>query len=290
MALAMDTTTRLQRKLWEGHVPVVFSLHASDVTTLHAPRPFYAMVPRVSYLIAQTRAVLEYFRDAAPPIAGIPGNAVWFEADGRPLRWHLPFGLLFDLHHASTTRATSSDGAALPWKVVVHFSKFPADQLLPCENEKTMEMHFMHSLKQATFLRTGSTKLIMAMSEAQQTLIWTSLLQNDLPSYLQATQELQIASSETLKSTLRLVPLRLYVEDEPTLQLPVAPRDSDDKHKTLGDVLSTVLPDLFAGEPQRLVVTHGIVVPLHVPVLALYQSFAYPDGFLHVAIINKSTP
>ncbi|GLE06593.1 hypothetical protein PINS_up015987 [Pythium insidiosum] len=200
------------------------------------------------------------------------------------------------MHHATTTRTTSSDGAALPWKIVVHFSKFPADQLLSCENETAMEMHFMHSLKQATFLRTGSTKLIMGMSEAQQTLIWTSLLQNDLPSFLKATRELQVASSTSLQSTLRLVPLRLYIDDEPMLQLPVAPRDSDEKDKSLGDVLASVLPDLFTATPaaptdaQRVLVTHGVVVPLHVPILALYQSFAYPDGFLHVAVINNTTP
>lgn len=31
----------LDQRLWHGHIPVVFSLHPSEVTTLHAPRPFY---------------------------------------------------------------------------------------------------------------------------------------------------------------------------------------------------------------------------------------------------------
>lgn len=31
----------IDQRLWYGRVPVVFSLHPSEVTTLHAPRPFY---------------------------------------------------------------------------------------------------------------------------------------------------------------------------------------------------------------------------------------------------------
>lgn len=31
----------VRERLWAGAVPVVFSLDASEVTTLHTPRPFY---------------------------------------------------------------------------------------------------------------------------------------------------------------------------------------------------------------------------------------------------------
>lgn len=91
-----------------------------------------------------------------------------------PLHWHLPFGLLRDL-----LCGPGADGALnLPWALTVHFWGFPSDVLLPCDNEQSVESHFMHSLKQATFLRMGSTKAVMALPEAQQTQIWTSISQS----------------------------------------------------------------------------------------------------------------
>ncbi|TMW59415.1 hypothetical protein Poli38472_004484 [Pythium oligandrum] len=281
-----ETTTTLQQKLWYGQVPVVFSLYAPDVTTLHAPRPFYAMIPRMSYLVTQTRQVIEYFRDAAPPITGLPGNCIWFESQGRALKWHLPCGLLFDMSHP--------DGASamLPWHIVVHFSGFPADELLPCENEQAVEMHFMHTLKQATFLRTGTTKVIMGMPEIQQTQIWTSILQNDFATYHTATRDLQLAlpsgPSAPASNSVRLLPVRFHLTGEPVVQMPITPYDPDEpkRLRTLQDVVVTLLPDLFdvpAPSPPR-VIAHGLSVPLDVPILALYQAFAYPDGYLHLFI------
>jgi len=80
-------------------------------------------------------------------------------------------------------------------------------QLLPCENERSVEQHFMHSLKQvpmvdggamsihfdrltlvrslkqAMFLRSGSTKAIMGLPEAQQNQIWSSVITSTPPIY-----------------------------------------------------------------------------------------------------------
>ena len=132
------------------------------------------MIPRMSYLVSQTRDVVEYFQDAAPLVSGGQGVNIWFEAKGVPLHWHMPFGLLRDVLCGPVT-----DGDAdLPWALTVHFLGFPVDVLLPCDNEQSVESHFMHSLKQATFLRMGSTKAVMSLPEAQQTQIWTSLLQS----------------------------------------------------------------------------------------------------------------
>lgn len=37
----MEPSELVHERLWHGRIPVVFSLHPSEVTTLHAPRPFY---------------------------------------------------------------------------------------------------------------------------------------------------------------------------------------------------------------------------------------------------------
>lgn len=188
-----SSSSLFQQRVWAGRIPVVFSLDPNEVTTLHAPRPFYvglhlhmtiknailsatlsvqAMVPRMSYLISQTRDVVEYFRDSAPPMSVMQGASIWFEAKGVPLHWHLPFGLLRDLLCGPSAH---DDALDLPWALTVHFLDYPKDALIPCENEQIIESHFMHSLKQSTFLRMGSTKTVMALPEAQQNQIWTSI-------------------------------------------------------------------------------------------------------------------
>lgn len=77
----------------------------------------------MSYLVAQTRDVVEYFRDAAPPFGGLQGAQIWFEANGTPLKWHLPFGVLWDI------LGGGHDGAVLPWQVTVHFQGFPSEEV-----------------------------------------------------------------------------------------------------------------------------------------------------------------
>ncbi|RLN72005.1 hypothetical protein BBJ28_00007412 [Nothophytophthora sp. Chile5] len=180
------------------------------------------MVPRMSYLVSQTRDVVEYFRDAAPPMSAFQGSSIWFEANGRPLQWHLPFGLLRDLLCGYGPEAD----ADLPWALTVHFRGFPSDVLLPCDNEMSVESYFMHSLKQATFLRMGSTKVVMALPEAQQTQIWTSITQSTCilasSSYREATRELQLDGGVDA-SALRHLPLRVHLDNVPAIQMPIAP-------------------------------------------------------------------
>jgi len=37
------------REIWEGRIPVSFSLDDEEVHTLNVPEPFYVMVPRLLY-------------------------------------------------------------------------------------------------------------------------------------------------------------------------------------------------------------------------------------------------
>lgn len=74
--------------------------------------------------MSQTRAVVEYFRDAAPPMSHLQHVTVWFAVEGEPLQWHLPFGLLWDKHVGAT-----SGKAQLPWRLTVHFQGFPTDEV-----------------------------------------------------------------------------------------------------------------------------------------------------------------
>ncbi|KAF1326514.1 Autophagy protein 5, partial [Globisporangium splendens] len=257
----------IEQKLWCGRIPVVFSLHPSEVTTLHAPRPFYAMIPRMSYLVAQTREVVEYFRDAAPPFGGLHGAQIWFEAPGgTPLKWHLPFGVLWDM------LGGSDDASVLPWPITVHFQGFPSEE--PQAGDVLAQ-------------RVDESDYGDAGSPAE------SDLDQRHQNYREATKELHMEASDSVSPSnpLRMLPIRVHVDKEPAIQMPIAPFSSgaEGQEKTLHDVLSYLLPDLFPSQECKVVV-HGIPVPPEVSVLSLYRNFAYPDGFLYVSVIPRRQP
>ena len=119
----------LQRDVWQGQVPCVFSLAPEEITTMSAepPRSHYMLLPRHSYLPSAAAMVVAHFKAFAPAFAR--DHEAWFEVDGgQPLKWHLPIGVLFDLH--GRPRAP-----ALPWPIVLHFQHFPRAELLATDGD-----------------------------------------------------------------------------------------------------------------------------------------------------------
>jgi hypothetical protein len=83
------------------------------------------------------------------------------ESDGTPLKWHRPNGVLFDSHGSPSS---------LPWAVVVHFTKFPRQDLLNPERgpKEDVQWHFMNTMKEAIFLQYGSTKPLTSLKMEKQ--------------------------------------------------------------------------------------------------------------------------
>ena len=94
------------------------------------------MLPRMSYLTAATESCVNYFREYTAIIDKRNADGVWFEFCGTPLKryvpgfWvsplcfnvfstpsHFPVGVLFDCYCSE----------ALPWRLTLHFTGFPAD-------------------------------------------------------------------------------------------------------------------------------------------------------------------
>ncbi|BGP50550.1 autophagy protein 5 [Rhodotorula kratochvilovae] len=66
---------------------------------------YYLQAPRISYLPLVLAQVRKYFLDLVlddNSAASLRAEELWFEADGVPLKWHWPIGLLYDYHHLST--------------------------------------------------------------------------------------------------------------------------------------------------------------------------------------------
>ena len=114
----------------------------------------------------------------------------WFSFEGVPLKWHYPLGLLYDLFSGASPLQAQAEEAqnSLPWRLTLHFSGWPAEQLVPLDAEgKVLHDAFINSVKEADFLRNGSAKEIMTLSKNESTQLWKSVVacNLDLP-YIQS--------------------------------------------------------------------------------------------------------
>jgi len=109
----------------------------------------------------------------------------------------------------------------LPWKLRIHFTSYPTDQLLPLdiavppqqrvsENDESINTAknnnasqqaqintligriYRNSLKQALFLQYGSSKVAMSITKNNHEKIWDAVLQTNYEAYHQVNTELQV--------------------------------------------------------------------------------------------------
>ena len=288
----------------------------------------------------------------------------WFDADGVPLKWHYPVGLLYDvhanaiktakkmmkaidtgekreagndqLHHHHHTRVGDADGefkdtVSIPWHITLHLRKFPADQLIRSPSNQTMRDMYMSMVKEADYLRFGSTKRVMDLSKADQTQLLDGLESHSFEQYHAIHTLLSSGSGgDNVNGGLpRHIPVRWHIfpkgsfqSDHATiLQDLVSPihvtavtessktktppnqlssgssRPSNGAWVTLGDAFKLVYPDGFVESPNSEVKTpnldqwqcwsQGIQPPWNTPLVWMTSNLAYPDGFLHLVLVES---
>ena len=246
----------------------------------------------------------------------VPSHQGWFSFQNTPLKWQYPTGLLLDLlagcvpeqgieaapqqqqNHSKMTPTSSS------WDLNVHFSDWPAEQLLPLD--ATGKLHqdaFFQSVKEADYLRNGSAKTIMMLSKEDSTALWESVVSHDLSRFAPLYQRFLNPRDDRI----RHVPMKLYIPQAPphgssqanvehsagrpglrVIQGLVSPSIATSKvPQTLGTALHGLLPKLF---PSRTLaiharpVLHGVIVPLNTKVEELMADAAFCDGFLHISV------
>lgn len=135
-------------------------------------------VPRLSYLpFLLTRLHAFFSSSLIDPT--ITAQDAWLSFDGVPLKWHYPIGLLYDLTSGIQTVEGNEEHQiedVLPWKLTVHYTDYPLDQLMQMDSEnKVLLDTFVNSVKEADFIRNGSAKVAMGMSKSDSDTLWNSV-------------------------------------------------------------------------------------------------------------------
>lgn len=64
----------------------------------------------------------------------------------------------------------------LPWRLTLHYTVFPLDQLIQMDLEQKVLLDtFVNSIKEADFIRNGTAKVAMGMSKADSDTLWLSV-------------------------------------------------------------------------------------------------------------------
>nr|CAG4645736.1 EOG090X0BB3 [Lynceus sp. MCZ IZ 141354] len=253
------------REVWEGRLPVCFTLAQEEVFT--TPEPYYLMVPRLSYFPLVTDKVKRHFLRYVA--ADKHENEMWLEYEDTPLKWHYPIGVLFDMSHVES----------LPWNITVHFDKFPEMKLIRGSNTReAVESQWMACLKEADALKHKGL-VISQMQKKDQHSLWQGLLNDKFDQFWSVNRKL-MESQEGFKH----IPFRLYVPDSdtrPYIQALVKPVSESGSKMTLLQLIQEALHDDVI-EQNIKVITHGVEVPLDSPVQWLSEHLSYPDSFLHL--------
>lgn len=179
-----------QRRIWDGSLPLEIRLAPADCRTYADSEPYLVQYPRLSYLAFLLPRLHAFFK---PKLIdpSVPVTEAWLEFDSVPLKWHYPSGLLYDLFsgadpvdpsrqadvevsHAAVETAIGRE--PLPWKILVHYSDFPEEQLHSLDEEqKVLLDSFKNAVKEADFIRNGNARTAMGLSKEDSDNLWRSV-------------------------------------------------------------------------------------------------------------------
>ncbi|KAK3712616.1 Autophagy protein 5 [Vermiconidia calcicola] len=310
----------LQRKIWNGSIPLEVRLAASDCRTYDESEPYLVQPPRLSYLAFLLPQLHAFFKPSLIDPQVQPHEA-WLSFEGVPLKWHYPFGLLYDLFSGAepvdfdkqrnedpatsqATVETASGTTPLPWRLTAHFTEYPGDQLIQLDADgRALLDSYINAVKEADFIRNGNARTVMSLSKGDSDNLWRAVQTYDLNLFNSVNSKLLNPPG----MELRHVPLKIYL---PTSASQTASETITEEAKqaghirvvqslvplhlpsrqpqTLGTALNSILPSIFPSRRNPLLaqpVLHGVVVPLGAHLNDLGRTASYLDGFLHVAVV-----
>ncbi|XP_076675362.1 autophagy protein 5 [Andrena cerasifolii] len=266
----MANDREVLREIWDGKIPVCFTLHSEEICELQGPDPFYLMVPRLSYFPLCTDKVRKHFIRHIQQSDTKQEHEMWLEFNGIPLKWHYPIGVLLDIY---------SNDVQLPWNIVVHFERFPEDVLMHCQNKDVIESYFMSCVKEADVLKHRS-QVVSNMQKKDLNQLWSGLLNDKFDQFWSVNRKLMEASNS--EEGFKYIPFRCYTSEDSYVQKLVKPVNEEGQRKTLRHLLNEVFPE----NENVMVLVQGIAPPLETPLQWMSEHLSYPDNFLHLVVTS----
>ncbi|XP_060069234.1 autophagy protein 5-like [Ylistrum balloti] len=268
----MAEDREIMREIWEGRIPVCFSISLEDVES-EEPESVYLMMPRLSYFPLVTDKIQKHF---IKYISSEKQGEMWLEYEGQPLKWHYPIGLLFDLFACNDM---------LPWCVTVHFQNFPEEDLLHCNSKEVVESHFISTVKEADTLKHRG-QVINSMQKRDHKQLWSGLLHEKFDQFWSVNKKLMESTGEDM---FKNIPYRLYLPERSYIQQLFRPINTEGYNQTLRDLLMEVVPSMWNEDKtfSRRVVIHGVEPCLDTPLLWMSEHLSYPDNYLHICLLDR---
>ena len=213
----------LQKKVWSGSIPLEIRLAASDCRTYDESDPYLVQPPRLSSLAFLLPRIHAFFaQNLINP--EVQSHEVWLSFEGVPLKWHYPLGLLFDLFSGAepvnfdgqrkedvevsqaTVEATSGR-APLPWRLTVHFTDYPGDQLIQLDAEgRALLDSYINAVKEADYIRNGTARTVMSLSKEDSDNLWRAVQTRRFSPHsgihCRANRRIQMTSTFLIQSTI----------------------------------------------------------------------------------------
>eukprot|EP01133_Synstelium_polycarpum_P020333 gene20333-24394_t len=266
----------IKKSVWEGKIPVVFTLSPNDLTSHLPPSSIALMVPRNSYFPLITNAVRDHFSFSTLVIS----DELWLEYKGAPLKWHIPVGVLFDTLVGDT-------GTPTQWNLTVHFQSYPERTLLRCPNEEFWAINKLFYPQTSSGYKHVPIRLVQANRAPVQDLI-APLGDNGTEVTLETLFGRIPFSSihlATQTQTENLSPTQSSHQSSPP-----SPSHSTSSGNHNADSFTTLLQYLKSGSGRYCI--QGIEPPLESSLVWLSEYFSHPDNFFSTSTstpINTST-
>ncbi|TFK18930.1 autophagy protein 5 [Coprinopsis marcescibilis] len=280
-----DYHTALFRRLaWEGTVPIEIRVDPKELpaNSDRGLECYYLQAPRVTYLPLLLPEIRRFLMDVVfdeAAASSLKEEDWWFETEeGTVMKWHWPIGLIYDTHTISRfvrnpTAYAASSSTATPLRLILHLASPPVEKLLLAPSQEACKQAFMGQIKEADFIRWGSTKRVTGLRKNEQDGIWEGIKDHNFDDYWRVASKVTPSASpgsslsaqssgHTRPGTdigtaidrdgaysVRSIPARIYLPDGPVLQEFVSPLLEDGTPNTLGKFLSAHLSLLFPPRP-----------------------------------------
>ncbi|THY63870.1 putative autophagy protein Apg5 [Aureobasidium pullulans] len=225
MATPLLAIAKIQKKVWDGSLPLEIRLANADCRTYDEADPYLINLPRLSYLPFLLPRLHAFF---APSLINpsTPPHELWLSFQGVPLKYHHPVGLLYDLFSGAPPANPDDDEVdaeeTLPWKLELRVQEFPPELMGLDAEGKVVRDCFVNGVKEADVIRNGKGNVYMGLSKNDSDVLWEAVKTHNLQRFNTINNKLLNPPG----TPLRNIPMKIYLPTAPSIINPEEGGDS----------------------------------------------------------------